>query len=70
MRGRGDPFGNLIIAKDLPGPLHFEYLAWRAQQHLLRHGVNDFGEIPVFDADWDALTATFNEAQQARVAAR
>ncbi len=69
LRGGGGPFGQSITA-DLPGPLHFEYLAWRAQQYLLRHGVEDFGAIPVFDADWDALSATFREAQQARAKAR
>ena len=70
MRGGSDPFGNIVVTAELPGPLHFEYLAWRAQQYLLQHGVEDFGEIPVFDADWDALTATFKEAQRVRVAAR
>ena len=69
MRGGAGPFPGGAIG-ELPGPLHFEYLAWRAQEYLLRHGVEEFGEIPVFDADLDALAATFKEAQRVRAGAR
>ena len=69
MRGGAGPFAAGIVG-ELPGPLHFEYLAWRAQEYLLRHGVEEFGEVPVFDADMDALAGMGREAQRARPAER
>ena len=54
----------------LPGGLHFEHLASRAQRYLLEHGEAEFGGLAIFDADVEAIAAMGEAAQRARVAAR
>ena len=53
----------------LPGGLHFEHLASRAQRYLLEHGEAEFGGLAIFDADTEAIAAMGEAAQRARVAA-
>lgn len=73
-RGRPGPFVASVRNTDpadpaLPGALHFEFLASRAQRYLLEHVEADFGGLSVFDADLDAIAAMGEAAQRARVAA-
>ena len=53
----------------LPTTIFHEQLAARAQAYLLREGVERFGSVPSFDADWDALNALNEQVKQARAMA-
>ena len=53
-------------AGGLGGGLMFEYLAWRAQNYVLKHGAGPVGGVPVFDADVEALCEIGMKAQAAR----
>lgn len=53
----------------LPTSIFHEQLAARAQAYLLREGVERFGSVPSFDADWDALNAMGERVRQARATA-
>jgi len=46
-----------------------EYLAGRAQAYLLREGVAQYGKVPFFDADREALQSVEGRIAQARAVA-
>ena len=46
-----------LVGRVVPTTIFQEQLAARAQAYLLREGVELYGSVPLFDADWGALDA-------------
>ena len=54
----------------LPGEgLYFEFLAARAQRYVLEHGDVEFGGLPTFDPDLEAVKGMSESIQRERTAA-
>ena len=60
---------NPVVAPQLRQGVHFENLAARAQAWLLHNGEDQFGSVPHFDADLDALAAMGQRVAEARATA-